>query len=573
MNTPSNPAAQPQFALVKIGELQPSKNNPRKNFDVAKLAELAESIKAQGILQPLLVRPVSAGAKQVVAGERRLRAAKIAGLAEVPCIIRDLTDTQAEEAMNVENLQRDDLTPIEEAASYRRLLELKDAKGTMLYPTAVKLAARLGVSAQKIHDRMLLLALPPAAAQAVESGALSQRIARMIGRVPDPKARAEVAQRVLDCDTDNYRGHDGPLTYEEVAEMIADNYMVGLARAPFALDDAKLLAKAGACATCPKMTDNCAHLFDANEQKGFKQQKMCLDPGCHREKLAVVAADQVAAAKQAGKVVLDDEASTRIYPAHSSGMSQNSSYVEIAKQPLEHLIRDGIKQRPSWKTLVEQAEKKTGQKVPRVMIKDQAGVFHECVEARLAVTCVEESGEKIFEKRENRGLNQGASGPGSRVMTEADKKARKKLIADNQANREAVRDTLEIVLGRLSIKEELDAAAVNITVKAAFESHYSIKEHVSAVAKRLNLVLPAGFSPTKPSWLAKVGSLQLIRLAAGCLAVKAAQDAERNASPAPEELAALALGVEKKPAPPPKDPAHRRGSAATRKAAKGGAKK
>ena len=86
MNTPSNPAAQPQFALVKIGELQPSKNNPRKNFDVAKLAELAESIKAQGILQPLLVRPVSAGAKQVVAGERRLRAAKIAGLAEVPAV-------------------------------------------------------------------------------------------------------------------------------------------------------------------------------------------------------------------------------------------------------------------------------------------------------------------------------------------------------------------------------------------------------------------------------------------------------------------------------------------------------
>ncbi len=108
---------------VKLSDIEPNRNQPRKNFDEEALAELAHSIEQHGVLQPLLVRPCPDGSYQLVAGERRWRASRMAGLSEVPVVIRDLTDAQVAELALVENLQREDLDPIEEALGFKELSE------------------------------------------------------------------------------------------------------------------------------------------------------------------------------------------------------------------------------------------------------------------------------------------------------------------------------------------------------------------------------------------------------------------------------------------------------------------
>ena len=108
---------------LKISEIEPNKSQPRKEFDENALAELADSIAQHGVLQPLLVRPIADGGYQIVAGERRWRASRMAGLTEVPVVIRELTDSETMELALIENLQREDLSPVEEAMGYKQLME------------------------------------------------------------------------------------------------------------------------------------------------------------------------------------------------------------------------------------------------------------------------------------------------------------------------------------------------------------------------------------------------------------------------------------------------------------------
>lgn len=107
---------------LKISEIEPNRTQPRKEFDEQALSELAESISQHGLLQPLLVRPLTLGGYQIVAGERRYRASRMAGLTEVPVIIKELTDTETMEIALIENLQREDLSPVEGHSDTRLLL-------------------------------------------------------------------------------------------------------------------------------------------------------------------------------------------------------------------------------------------------------------------------------------------------------------------------------------------------------------------------------------------------------------------------------------------------------------------
>ncbi|MDE5792693.1 MAG: ParB/RepB/Spo0J family partition protein, partial [Oscillospiraceae bacterium] len=108
---------------LRISELEPNRNQPRKNFDNTSITALAESIKEHGVLQPILVRPLPLGNYQIVAGERRWRAAKMVGLDEVPVIIRELSELETAQIALIENLQRENLNPIEEAQAYKKLIE------------------------------------------------------------------------------------------------------------------------------------------------------------------------------------------------------------------------------------------------------------------------------------------------------------------------------------------------------------------------------------------------------------------------------------------------------------------
>ncbi len=178
---------------VDITSLEPNPFQPRGPVDADSLAELTASIRAQGVLQPLLVRPTSGEPArfQIVAGERRWRAARLAGLAEVPCLIRSLSDAQTSAAALVENLQRDDLNAIEEAEGFRRLQ-------SEFGMTQDSLAEAIGKSRSHVANTMRLLNLPVAVQHEVRGGALSAGHARaLLGHKEPARAALSVIARGL----------------------------------------------------------------------------------------------------------------------------------------------------------------------------------------------------------------------------------------------------------------------------------------------------------------------------------------------------------------------------------------
>lgn len=151
---------------LRLSEIEPNRSQPRKDFDDEALAELAESIAQHGILQPILVRPIFAGGYQIVAGERRWRAARMAGLMEVPVIIRDMDDAEFMQLALIENLQREDLTPLEEAKGYQSLM---DAHGF----TQEDISKTVGKSRPAVTNALRLLNLPESVQKMMEEGLLT----------------------------------------------------------------------------------------------------------------------------------------------------------------------------------------------------------------------------------------------------------------------------------------------------------------------------------------------------------------------------------------------------------------
>lgn len=158
---------------LKLNEIEPNKEQPRKTFDEKALSELASSIERNGVLQPLLVRPMADGSYQLVAGERRWRASRIAGLTEVPVVIKEMSDEQAMEIALIENLQREDLNPIEEAEGLQLLIERYNL-------TQEEAAARVGRSRPAIANALRLLGLPDEIRTLTKEGKISAGHARAL---------------------------------------------------------------------------------------------------------------------------------------------------------------------------------------------------------------------------------------------------------------------------------------------------------------------------------------------------------------------------------------------------------
>jgi len=178
---------------LPISQVQPALDQPRKRFDQAALADLADSIRTYGIIQPLTVRRLSSGYYQIIAGERRWRAAKLAGLKEVPAVIMEADDRRAAELAMIENLQREDLNPMEEAKGYKVLLETYGM-------TQEELSARMGKSRSAIANAVRLLYLPDAVCQLLEEGRISAGHARAILSVSRSDLMRKLAQKVVDDD-------------------------------------------------------------------------------------------------------------------------------------------------------------------------------------------------------------------------------------------------------------------------------------------------------------------------------------------------------------------------------------
>ena len=185
--TPSNPP--PADRRVLVTEIRPNPHQPRRYFDDTRLAELAESIKQQGILQPLIVRKVEQGYELII-GERRLRAAQKAGLDRVPVIIKDVTDAESMEMALVENIQREELTPIEEALAYRQLIE-------ELHLTQEEVASRVGKSRPVITNLLRVLNLPEEIKEEIDRGNLSVGHARTLLSLDTPEQQIAMARRIM----------------------------------------------------------------------------------------------------------------------------------------------------------------------------------------------------------------------------------------------------------------------------------------------------------------------------------------------------------------------------------------
>ena len=174
--------------MVPIEQIRPNPNQPRRRFDPDDLADLAASVREKGILQPLIVRPAAGGGYEIVAGERRWRAAQKAQLHEVPALIRDLDDTEVLEIAIIENIQRADLNAMEEASGYRQLME-------RFGHTQEKLAEALGKSRSHIANLLRLLTLPEDVQDLVKSGDLSAGHARALITSENPSTLAKAVVR------------------------------------------------------------------------------------------------------------------------------------------------------------------------------------------------------------------------------------------------------------------------------------------------------------------------------------------------------------------------------------------
>ena len=205
---------------IAVSQLDPNPDQPRRTFDTQALEALAESIRQAGVLQPLLV--VENGARyRIVAGERRYRAARMAGLQSVPCVVRDMTEQERMEAALIENLQREDLNAIEEASGYKLLMERYGM-------TQEQVAKRVGKSRPAVANALRLLNLPPRVMEMVEEGEVSPGHARALLSFEDPEQMMDVAQKVRKGkysvrDIEKMSKHQGEPAVEELTSAEAED--------------------------------------------------------------------------------------------------------------------------------------------------------------------------------------------------------------------------------------------------------------------------------------------------------------------------------------------------------------
>ena len=249
-------AAEKNITFVSLADIQPGSFNPRKHFSETALYELAESIKQQGVLQPITVRPVAGTDRyEIVFGERRYRASVIADMEKIPAIVSELTDEAAEDAAIAENLQREDVTPIEEANAYRHLIETGRH-------TVETLAVRFGKNENYIRTRLKFTALIPEIAALLEADELTISVAAEICRYGEDIQR-EVYEKHLQNEStyNSWRG----LKATDVAKRIESNYTTDLRHYFFDKTE---------CATCAHNTNNL--LLFADGGCGHCANRICL---------------------------------------------------------------------------------------------------------------------------------------------------------------------------------------------------------------------------------------------------------------------------------------------------------
>lgn len=305
-----------EFGYFTLVDIRISKTN-RKRFSQTKLDELAASVKAKGVAQPILLRPVEPTADEpqkyeIVAGERRFRASIIAGLPTIPAMLRTLTDVEALELQILENLQRDDPHPLEEAEGYERLMLERNYD-------VDQLADKLNKSRSYVYGRLKLCALTTSVREQFLEDKFSAATALLIARIPSPALQVRAAKEV--CETD-YWGE--PKSYRAQRDLLRQRFMLDLKNAVFAIKDAALLADVGSCVECPKRSGNQQDAFE-----GEKHENLCTDPDCFAEKTAAHSKKAKKKAEEHGQTVISGEEAKKIMP--NSYGNLKGGYADVDK--------------------------------------------------------------------------------------------------------------------------------------------------------------------------------------------------------------------------------------------------
>lgn len=278
---------QGELKRIKLADIVPSKTNPRKEFKTPDWAEFVDSVRSHGVIQPGLARPHPKDCDKVelVAGERRYRASGEAKLPDMPLVIRDLTDAEVIELQQVENLQREDLSALEEAQGYA------DWRDSLVKSGAVKtvdeavahICGRINRKRSTVYGRLALLKTSPKVQDCLRQGQLDASKAQLIAQVPDQGQQQKILKEALEGD----RYGNGPMSVRELQEHIEENYRISLKGAPFKQET--IFVGQPTCVACPYRTGN----MQLEDPKASPD--VCTNPGCYRSKCEKTAKESAGA--------------------------------------------------------------------------------------------------------------------------------------------------------------------------------------------------------------------------------------------------------------------------------------
>lgn len=349
-----------QTIQASIKWLRESPFNHRRTFNQAKLIELAQSIEQIGILQPIVVRELPSEQQdiwvryEIVAGHRRFRAAAIAGLEEVPVMITSMSEEQARIAQLTENVQREDVSPIEEANGYRALM---DNHGM----TVDDLKEKTGKSRSHIYNTLSLTKLGGAASDLVADGTIGREIGVLIARLPE-----SLQQRGIDLVTIQVDDKTTALSYRQAKKALAERLYISIASAPFDTACNQLAKMVGACTVCPKLSQNDPGLAAELDPD------VCTDPECYRGKTKAHLVNLSLAHKAAGGHVVapEEESDILAHPAASWFIGHRDVNDQIDTPQGKVTIKEAL-----------QALKEEGASVPttKLLIQEDAGKATELI--------------------------------------------------------------------------------------------------------------------------------------------------------------------------------------------------
>lgn len=300
---------EPVFGNIPLHLVVESKTNPRKKFNEDSLSELANSIRHHGVCQPILVRPLAGtdDKVEIIAGARRYRASLRAERESIPAIVRNLSDEEVIQIQVIENLQREDVHPIEEAEGYKQLMD------EFAY-SADKLAEQVGKSRAYIYGRLKLCALVPEAREAFYAGKINASIAEKIARMPVAELQAKATADIVGEDDED------PMSFREACGLLQRRYMLKLVEAPFDTKDSKLVKAAGACTACPKLSGNQPLVYSDVDAD------ICTDPDCFASKTKASTERIVAAARKKNIPVYEGDEAIEIYESGDDVTLQDGIY-------------------------------------------------------------------------------------------------------------------------------------------------------------------------------------------------------------------------------------------------------